>query len=439
MAMVRSRSIFELDLYIAFSAISLLVIGIMFIFSSGVAATGQVVSTEYLRQILWASTGLVIMFLITFTDYRIFERTAVLLYLMMIVLLILTLMFGRIVNGARRWIGIAGFGGQPSEFMKIALLILLARYYSNRLGRARSLVVFLGGLGLTLLPTMLVLLQPDLGSAMVYIPIFLVVAFFSGARPAHIGFLVATGLLFLLFTVIPFWQEHLSHRALPAVGVLTDLRALQFLLAGVGLAGLLAGIGLYATRRPVFGWILYSLAVVVIATPMAFAARRFLRDYQIMRLVVFVDPYIDPQGAGWNIIQSITAIGSGGVAGKGYLQGTQSHFQYLPAQSTDFIFSILAEEWGFLGVLLVFALFVVIFVRSLYVMVSAREHFAAFLVAGVLALFVVHFTINIGMTIGMMPVTGLPLLLLSFGGSSVWTALIGLGLVMSVYQHRYQY
>lgn len=439
MPAIRSRSIFEIDLYIALAAVSLLVIGIMFIFSSGITAAGQLVNTEYLRQILWAATGLALMFFVTFTDYRFYQRIAVVAFIAMVILLILTLMFGRVVNGARRWIGIGTLGAQPSEFMKIALILLLSRYYSRRKGTVERLSVFLVGLAITLVPTVLVLLQPDLGSAMVYVPLFLVISFFAGSRSSHIAFIVITGVLFLFFTVLPFWHEHLTHRALPMVGVLTNPRALLFLLAGISLAGALAGLGLFLTRRGVFFWVLYSLAAVILATPMAFVARRVLRDYQIMRLVVFVDPYIDPQGAGWNIIQSMTAIGSGGVLGKGFLQGTQSHFQFLPAQSTDFIFSILAEEWGFLGVVVVFALFLVIFARSLYVMVSAREPFAALLVAGVLALFLFHFLVNIGMTIGIMPVTGLPLLLLSFGGSSVWTALIGLGLVMSVYQHRYQY
>jgi len=158
-----------------------------------------------------------------------------------------------------------------------------------------------------------------------------------------------------------------------------------------------------------------------------------------MRLIVFVDPYVDPRGAGWNIIQSVTAVGSGGPFGKGFLQGTQSHYQYLPEQSTDFIFSILAEEWGFVGVTAIFTLYGTIFGRSLYIMVSAKDRFAALLVAGVTGMMVFHVIINVGMAIGVMPIMGIPLFLLSYGGSSLWTALIGIGIVMSVYQHRYQY
>jgi rod shape determining protein RodA len=158
-----------------------------------------------------------------------------------------------------------------------------------------------------------------------------------------------------------------------------------------------------------------------------------------MRLIVFLNPEVDPRGAGWNIIQSQTAIGSGGVMGKGFLQGTQSHYRYLPQQSTDFIFSIMAEEWGFVGAIAVFSLFGIILIRGLYIVSIAKDRFAVYIGSGVLGMIFFHFMINIGMAMGIMPVTGIPLFFLSYGGSSLWTALIGVGLIMSIYQHRYQY
>jgi rod shape determining protein RodA len=148
---------------------------------------------------------------------------------------------------------------------------------------------------------------------------------------------------------------------------------------------------------------------------------------------------VDPRGAGWNIIQSMTAVGSGGFFGKGFLEGTQSHYQFLPQQSTDFIFSILAEEWGFIGSFAVFVLFSVILLRTLYVVNSANDAFGSYLSAGVAAMLFFHFVVNIGMAIGIMPITGIPLFFVSYGGSSLWTALLSVGLVMSVYQHRYRY
>ena len=158
-----------------------------------------------------------------------------------------------------------------------------------------------------------------------------------------------------------------------------------------------------------------------------------------MRLIVFLDPYVDPRGSGWNIIQSVTAVGSGGPFGKGYLRGTQSHYRYLPQQSTDFIFSIMAEELGFIGSIAVYALFAVLIGRAMYIGINARDRFGGYLTAGVAMMLFLHFAVNVGMAIGVMPITGIPLYLLSYGGSALWTAMGSIGLVMAVYHHRYQY
>jgi rod shape determining protein RodA len=176
---------------------------------------------------------------------------------------------------------------------------------------------------------------------------------------------------------------------------------------------------------------------VILSLGMSFVARRVLKEYQIMRLIVFLDPEVDPQGAGWHIIQSITAIGSGGLAGKGYLQGTQSHYRFLPQQSTDFIFSIFTEEWGFLGGLLVFVLFLLICLRLVRIMKITADSFGAYIAAGLSGVYIFHFLINVGMTMGIMPVTGIPLLFMSYGGSSVLSAMSGIGLAMSIYVRRY--
>ena len=158
-----------------------------------------------------------------------------------------------------------------------------------------------------------------------------------------------------------------------------------------------------------------------------------------MRLVVFLDPNMDPRGSGWHIIQSVTAIGSGGVFGKGFLQGTQSHYRYLPEQSTDFIFSILSEEWGFRGGVLVFILFLIINLRLIRIMRVTGDTFGSYIVAGLISMFSFHFLINVGMTMGIMPITGIPLMFVSYGGSALFTAMTGIGLSMSIYVRRYQY
>ena len=437
--MERSRLIFGTDFYIAAATIALVVIGILFIYSSGVTAAGQIVSREYVRQILWASTGVVLASTLTFIDYRSLRRPSYTVFIGGVFVLILTLFFGNVVNGARSWLGIGPFGVQPSEFAKFTLILALARYYADDPRRTRTLLGFAGGLGISLVPTALVLLQPDLGSAIVFVPIFLFVSFAAGVRGRYLVYVVGTGVFLALFMVLPVWNQYLSDRPNAFIDVLRIPSALRFLMIGIFAALAIAGIGLAMTRKVVFSWLLYVLSAVTIAIPTAFFARKVLREYQIMRLIVFLDPYVDPRGAGWNIIQSVTAVGSGGLFGKGYLQGTQSHYQYLPQQSTDFIFSILAEEWGFIGVMAVIALFVVILARGIYIMASARDLFASLVSAGIIGLFFFHFVVNVGMAVGIMPITGIPLYLLSYGGSSLWTAMISIGVLMSVYQHRYQY
>ncbi len=436
--MARTRSVFEIDLYLVSATIALVVIGILFIFSSGVTASGQVVSNEYLRQIGWAASGLIILVVVTFIDYRNLRRTAVALFIVMLGVLIFTLAFGKVVNGARRWIGIGNLGIQPSEFAKIALILVLAHYFSDP-QRAKTISGFAGGLGITMIPTGLVLLQPDLGTSLVYIPLFIFIAFASGAQLSHIGFLVGTGAMVVLFTFVPLWDQYIAESSWALVDVLRVPSALRLLLLGQSLAILVSGIGYFLTRQRIFFWMVYVLSMFIVALPLSFAAQRVLQEYQVMRLIVFLDPYVDPRGAGWNIIQSVTAVGSGGLFGKGYLMGTQSHYRYLPQQSTDFIFSILAEEWGYIGVVIVMILFLVIIGRGIYIMASSRDRFACAVSAGLVGLFSIHFIVNVGMAVGIMPITGLPLYLLSYGGSPLWTALIGIGLLMSIYQHRYQY
>ena len=158
-----------------------------------------------------------------------------------------------------------------------------------------------------------------------------------------------------------------------------------------------------------------------------------------MRLIVFLNPNIDPQGSGWHIIQSITAIGSGGLWGKGYLQGTQSHYRFLPQQSTDFIFSIFSEEWGMAGGILVFALFLLLCLRFVRVMRITTDPFGIYITAGLSAMYAFHFLVNVGMTMGIMPITGIPLMFMSYGGSAMISAMAGIGLALSVNVHRFQH
>lgn len=436
---MNGRSILTFDAFLLVAAVALVTVGVLFIYSSGVTSAGDSVSREWLRQIFWAVSGLLILLAVSAVDYRRARDVSVYAYGALMLTLILTLLVGRVVNGARSWLGIASFGVQPSEFAKIATILLLARYLETIGQRIRSVSGFLTAFLIALVPFGLIMLQPDLGTAVVYIPIFLVMAFVAGADVRHVFFIVLAGGLLVVFTVLPAWEHYIHGQEVPALAILRDYRIMRLVLAGGALVLVLSVTGFLTMHKPYFYWIAFAALAFTGALAGSYIGRSVLKDYQLMRLIVFMDPYVDPLGAGWNIIQSVTAVGSGGIVGKGWLEGTQSHFQYLPQQSTDFIFSILSEEWGFLGALAVFALFAVILTRGVVITTHAKDRFASLAAVGVLTMIFFHFAVNVGMAIGVMPITGIPLFFLSYGGSSLWTALIGIGLLMSIYQHRYRY
>jgi rod shape determining protein RodA len=212
-----------------------------------------------------------------------------------------------------------------------------------------------------------------------------------------------------------------------------------FYLIGVcALILLLSVWGWLSYKKKYYFWIAYVTLLVVGSLVASTLAHSALKEYQIMRLIVFLDPSIDPRGSGWNILQSITAIGSGGILGKGFLQGTQSHYRYLPQQSTDFIFSIIAEEWGFIGGFAVFTLYFILLRRCTNLLKTAKDSYAINVVAGIMGMIFFHFMINVGMVMGIMPITGIPLFFLSYGGSSLWVIMIAVGLLLGISARRYR-
>ena len=383
---MQSRSVLSFDVYIVAATLSLIAIGILFIYSSGVTSTGRVYSNEHIRQMVWAGTGLILLTAGALTSYSTIRTASVPLYIVVLILMLVTLAFGRVVNGARSWLGIAGLGIQPSEFAKLASVLVLA-IYLERIGPAiKKLPLFLAGAVVMLVPMGLTLAQPDLGTSLVFIPLFLVMAFVAGARVRHVAYLVLVLGLTAVLSVIPAWERQIYEGSIPVVSVLTRPDVLSMVIAALVAMLAVTAVGYLATKRRYFFWITYALSVILVGLLGSLAVRRALAEYQMTRLIVFLDPYADPRGAGWNIIQSVTAVGSGGLSGKGFLQGTQSHYQFIPQQSTDFIFSILAEEWGFLGGLLVFGLFLVILLRGLYIVQTARDNYSSLVAAGIVAL-----------------------------------------------------
>jgi len=356
------------DWTVVLASCLLLMLGVLFIYSASYKGDDLPVSPFYRRQMVWALIGLSCFVLMLAVDYHRICESSWWLYGIGVVLLITVLLAGKKVYGSVRWLSLFGIQVQPSEFAKIATLLALARFLSVP-GRDTShpRCVLQVGL-LTALPFVLILVQPDLGTAAVLIPMAFVMLFVAGVPVRTLLILVGIGLALLPFA----W----------------------------------------------FG----------------------LDDYQKNRLLVFFDPGRDPLGAGWNKIQSEIAVGSGGLRGKGYLQGTQNVLGFLPrtVAPTDFVFSVVAEETGFLGSLLVMGLYMVVLVGLTRAALLARDKAGRLLSVGVAVLLFCHVFVNIAMTVGFMPITGLPLPLISYGGSFTISILVGLGLAQSVYVRRYR-
>ena len=425
------RKITNFD-YLLFLAIVLLsFIGILFIYSSGINSAGELVSKEYVKQILWVCTGIVLLLLSCIYDYRRIKDRTFLIYLVGMILLLYTCIFGTVRHNARSWIGVNNLGIQPSEFIKLIFILFLA-YYLDKSQKEEPLKRFIKAMAIMIVPVALILKQPDLGTASVYIPIFLIMCFIAGIPLRFILYVFFLGVLTIVFTLMPLWEEVILKKSHIMTNLLKHSQVSIIILFAMGISTVISMIGNVLLKRRYYYWIAYVFSMITIAFAGSIVGVRALKEYQMMRLIIFLDPEVDPLKHGWNIIQSITAIGSGGLTGRGYLMGTQSHYRYLPEQSTDFIFSILSEEWGFLGGLFVFFLYSIVFFRFFLSIKRCDDFFGKLIVSGILAMFFFHFFVNVGMVMGIMPITGIPLLFLSYGGSSLWTAMISVGVVIGI-------
>lgn len=429
------KSLSRIDFLMLAAVFVLMFLGVMFIYSSGISSVGINTSNEWIKQLVRIISGLFVLVFFSIYDIEKIKNISLITYLVLIVVLVYTRMFGTLVNGARSWI----FGFQPSEFAKITTILYLAKYLDYNQKDIKSLRVFISAFLIIALPFGLILIQPDMGTASVYIPIFLAMLFISGCNIIYIIYLILFGALTLLLTILPGWEVFILQSKNPFVSILIESRLLLYLIGSISFSILLSIIGLFYFKKEYFYWVIYFFSIIVFSLIISFVAREYvLKNYQIMRLIVFMNPQVDPLNFGWNIIQATTAVGSGGLMGKGYLQGTQSHYQFLPEQSTDFIFSIISEELGFIGALIVFGLFLIILVRGLLILTYAKSNFTIVVGSGIVGMIFFHVILNVGMNIGLMPITGIPLFFLSYGGSSLWTALAGIGILQGIYQRRYR-
>ncbi len=422
----------KIDYTLLISFLILIVVGILTIYSAG----GD--SNQHIRQIYWAITGIVIFVLMLLVNYHRMGEYAFFIYLAGLLMLILVLLIGKRVRGAKSWITVAwGFGFQPSEFVKITVIIALARFLDRVGDDIKSLKNVIIALGICVIPMGLILLQPDFGTALVYLPICMIMLFFAGIKYTHlISLLIIFGIAVVLPLLATF--SKLTHSGtLTFLQVLDDTKTV-FLIALM--FGLFSGI-MFILYRITKKSLLYKASTVflifftglILAAPLG----RFLKPYQKERLIVFLRPTIDPFGSGYNIIQSKIAVGAGGLFGRGLLGGTQSQLGFLPERSTDFIFSIYAEAWGFFGSLALLAVYGIFIYRGIMTIYNGRDRFSFLLAAGIMGMFLFHIIINVGMTIGIMPITGIPLPFLSYGGSFLLTCIVAVSILSNIELRRY--
>ena len=417
--------------------------GVLFIYSSGIDSDGVLKSREYLKQIIWFSLGFVVMIIVALVDYRHFKRYSKWGYLLLLAMLLFTLLNGTIVNNARSWIGVGSLGIQPSELGKVLFILFLASYM-DKSSKVPPLRRFITALLIMAVPMLLILRQPDLGTACVYLPICLFMCYMTDIPFRYIAYILLLGFTTIILTVLPVWHTKIwlsasSHQAIAVISILTNMKLRFTVIAILALIAFLSLLGYLTFKKVYYYWLTYTFSVLSLSFLLSIAAGKVLHEYQIQRLIIFIDPYTDRLKTGWNIIQSITAIGAGKFTGRGYLGGIQSHLRYLPEQSTDFIFSILAEEAGFIGGTLVFSLFLVIFIKIIKIIKTTTNTYGYFIASGILGMMFFHFSINVGMVMGIMPVTGIPLPFLSYGGSSLLTNMISIGLLMSINSRRLEF
>ena len=409
--MINFRMLKLSDLWLWAAMSVLLLIGLLAIFSCthSLQAKFGVDSLLFVkRQLLSLLVGGVGLAIFAYFDYKRFKKATPYFYVGILVLLALILFAGGNGKSAQRWFQLGSFSFQPSELSKIVMVLVLAAFFAKR----KELKTFYENGSLLLLvslPFLLIFKQPDLGTALVFFFIL-------------VGMLTASGssTKLLVFLVTPMVSIML--RPMPQVWIV-------YLLA--------IALALFLTRASFWDW-LFVLGInlaVGVAMPFIWG---MLKAYQRQRVLVFLNPGLDPYGAGYHSLQSKIAIGSGGLFGKGFLRGTQTQLQFIPEQHSDFIFSVIGEEFGFIGASLVLALFAIIVWRAVVIAGEADTPFGSLLAYGVASMTAFHVIANIGMTLGLLPVVGMPLPFVSYGGSSLLMNMISMGLLQSISMRRHK-
>ena len=397
-----------LDYKTLLSGLALVTIGLVSIYSATLDVNS---AANFYRQGLWSMFGLIALIVAAFFPIKTLQRLSVPMYVASLALLGVILLLGHTVNSSKSWFGVGGMGMQPSEIAKVTTVLALAAYLSKPTVSISNVKHLIIALGIFVLPMALILRQPDLGTTIVFFIALLPVLYWAGAS------------YFVLVTIlVPI---------LVATGAVLGTTA--FLVA-VAIGAVL----LYLTSENKFAAaVAFGITLAIgLSVQIVFD---HLEPYQQKRIATFLNPNADPTGAGYNVLQSKTAIGSGGFWGKGYLHGTQTQLKYIPEQWTDFIFCVTGEEFGFVGGSIVLTLYAFLLLHGLHIAGLSKNKFGSLAAVGLIGILASHLVINMGMAMGLMPVIGIPLPFLSYGGSALITNMTMLGLLMNFYAHRKEY
>ena len=378
----------------------LVLIGWLTIFSTSYnpnANVGFSFSLPYVRQLVWIGTSIVILVVILLIDAKIIQHYSYHIYILCLLLVFSTFFLGSEINGAKSWIRISNFSIQPAEFMKLATAMALAKFFNEGKTTGEKRRMWLIAFGLILTPAFIILLQKDTGSALVFFS-FIVLFYREGM----------TGIIFIFGAIAVFlFVFTLLTNEIYAIALLTLILIILWI------------INRKDKKKIIKTIIAYAIAVAFIGA-VNIGYNKVLQPHQRQRIATLLGKTSDPKGADFNLIQSKIAIGSGGLFGKGYLNGTQTKLNFVPEQSTDFIFCAIGEEWGFMGSCALGALFMALVIRILRLSEKQRNPYTRYYGYGIAGIIAFHFFINIGMTIGLVPIIGIPLPFISYGGSSLW-------------------
>ncbi len=395
----------------------LTVIGLFAIYSATQGPVSQFlpdyIQANFYKQLIFVAVSVVVIITVLFISPRNFQEGSYIFYGVGIVLMIITLIFGNEINGAKSWLKLGPFSFQTSEIMKFATILAAANYLTSRRDiSAENIRSALVATLIIVIPMILVVMQNDFGTALIFITLIPVMLFWSGLPNGISLFIVSPAIIGYMAVLEWYW------------GVLAAL--------------LCTGIIFFIQRRRWLTFLSFFSGLALVAG-VQLAFTQLLQPHQVARIKVFTNPSYDPTGAGWNVIQAKTAIGSGGLTGKGFLQGTQTQLKFLPEQWTDFIYCVIGEEFGFVGSALVVILFLALFIRLLNLAGSHKHPFAQLVIVSVTCVYFAHFFINVGSAVSLLPVIGIPLPFVSYGGSAFLTNTLMLAVCINMDFYKRQF